>query len=235
MKALFKTVKWDFIIQARYNIITIAIIISTLYILLLKSLPGTNLEQLIILLVLSDPVMFGVMFIGVLVLYEKDNNTLNALIVTPLKASQYLWSKAISLTLIAVPIAFAIAIFGFGFNINYLQFLLSVIITSFAFVFLGFVVVSKSKGFNQYIIKFAIFTLPVSIPMLGLFDIMHSDLFYIIPTHATILLLKSTFNYNISLGQLIYSVVYLLVWLIISYKLALRAYRKNLTNGKSHE
>lgn len=232
MKVLLNIIKWDFVLQIRYNIVTIAIIIAALYILLLKSLPNVDIDELLILLVLSDPVMFGVMFIGVLVLYEKDNNTLSALIASPLTASNYLWSKAISLTLIAVPIALAISIVGYGLKLNYIHLLLSVILTSIAFVFLGFIVVSKAKGFNQYIIKFVLFTLPVSIPMLGLFDILHSDLFYLIPTHATILLLKSAFNYDISLAQTIYAIVYLLLWLIIANYFAVRAYEKNLLNGK---
>lgn len=232
MRPLLKIVKWDFVLQWRYNIVTIALIISALYVLLLKSIPNVNIDQLVILLVLSDPVMFGVMFIGVLVLYEKDNNTINALIVSPLTPSQYLWSKAISLTAIAVPIALAISIVGYGLKLNYIHFLLSVILTSIAFVFLGFIVVSKVNGFNQYIIKFVLFTLPVSIPMLGLFNILHSDLYYLIPTHATILLLKSALNYNISLGQSIYAIVYLIFWLIIAYYFAVKAYEKNLLNGK---
>lgn len=232
MKVLLKIIKWDFVLQIRYNIVTIALIISALYVLLLKSIPNVNIDQLVILLVLSDPVMFGVMFIGVLVLYEKDNNTLSALIASPLTASQYLWSKAISLTIIAIPIALAISIIGHGLSINYIHLLLSVILTSLAFVFLGFIVVSKASGFNQYIIMFALFTLPVSIPMLGLFNILHSDLFYLIPTHATILLLKSALNYDISLGQTIYGIVYLIFWLIIAYYFAVKAYEKNLLNGK---
>ena len=228
MKTLFKIIKWDFLLQIRYNIVTIALIVSALYVLLLKSLPNVDLDQLVILLVLSDPVMFGVMFIGVLVLYEKDNNTIDALIVSPLTPSQYLWSKAIYLTIIAVPIALAISIVGYGLKLNYIHLLLSVILTSIAFVFLGFIVVSKVNGFNQYIIKFVLFTLPVSIPMMGLFNIFHSDFFYLIPTHATILLLKSALNYDISIAQTIYAIVYLIFWLIIAYYFAVKAYEKNL-------
>lgn len=235
MKTLFKFVKWDFTLQVRYNILTIALVISALYIVLLKSLPGNNLDPLIMLLVLSDPTMFGVLFIGVLVLYEKDNNTLNALIVTPLKSWQYLWSKAISLTLIAIPIALAIAIFGHGLKINYIYLLLSVCLSSIMFVFLGFVVVSKAKGFNQYIIKFALFTIPVCIPILGLFDLFQSNFFYLIPTQATILLLKAGFNATINTWLLIYSIGYLLVWLIFSFYLASNAYTINLLNGKKYE
>lgn len=235
MKSLLKILKWDFILQLRYNIVTVATLLAALYILLLKSLPGENIDSLVAMLVLTDPVMFGVMFIGVLVLYEKDNNTLNALIVSPLTSSQYLWSKAISLTTIATPLALAISVVGHGVNINYLYLILSVVLTSIAFVFLGFVVVSKSKGFNQYIIKFALFTIPVSIPMLGLFEILHSHWFYLIPTHATIILLKSSFSNQISNGDFIYSVLYLCIWILISYRLAIRAYIQNLLNGKSHE
>ena len=97
MKSILKIIKWDLLLQVRYNIMTISFIIAVIYIVVLKSLPEFDYRPLPIMLVLSDPVMFGVLFIGVLVLYEKDNNTLNAIIVTPITASQYIWSKAISL------------------------------------------------------------------------------------------------------------------------------------------
>lgn len=232
MKTLIRLIKWDFTLQLRYNIVTIAIIISALYILLFKSLPGDNLDPLLILLILSDPAMFGVMFIGVLVLYEKDNNTLDALIVTPLKSSQYLWSKAISLTLIAVPIALAIAIIGHGFDLNYFYFIVGLALSSIMFVFLGFAVVSKANGFNQYIIKFALCTIPVSIPVLGIFDLYQSNIYYLIPSHATILLLKAGLKHSIANWQVFYSTFYLLFWLILCFILASRAYQTNLTKGK---
>ncbi len=232
MNALVKLIGWDFKLLLKYNIVTIAIVIALLYILLLRSLPFPNLDYLSILLVISDPAMFGVLFIGVLVLYEKDNNTLNALIVTPLKPSHYLLSKAISLTIVAVPIALAIGLFGHGVDIGYFPFLVSVTLSSFIFVFLGFVVVSRSKSFNQFVIKFAIFTIPVSLPFLDLFDLIHSDLFYLIPLQATVLLLKQSFNYNVESWKYIYAISYLLAWTYFSYYIAIRAYNLNLINGR---
>ena len=235
MKTLLKILKWEMILQLRYNIVTVALILALLYIIVLRSLTNMDITQLLIVLVLSDPVMFGVMFVGVLVLYEKDNNTLNALLVSPMKPSHYLLSKAISLTLIATPVALAIAVFGFGIQLNYLYFLISVVLTSVIFVFLGFAVVSNVKGFNQYVIKFALFTLPVSIPVLELFNIAHSKLFYLIPTQATILLLKSGFKLQLETWQVVYSITYLIVWIIISYFVARKAFKHNLLNGKTNE
>ena len=232
MKTILRLIKWDLTLQVRYNILTIAVVISALYILLFKSLPGENLDPLLILLILSDPAMFGVMFIGVLVLYEKDNNTLDALIVTPLKSSQYLWSKAISLTLIAVPIALAIAIFGHGFNLNYFYYITGLVLSSIMFVFIGFIIVSKSNGFNQYIIKFAFCTLPISIPVIGIFDLYQSNIYYLIPSQATILLLKAGLNHSIANWQILYSLLYLIIWLLFSFFFAIKAYNKNLTKGK---
>jgi len=232
MKTILQIIKWDLTLQIRYNILTIAIVISAFYIMIFKLLPGENLDPLLIILLLSDPAMFGVMFIGVLVLYEKDNNTLDALIVTPLKSSQYLWSKAISLTLIAVPIAVTIAIFGHGLKLNYFYFLIGIVLSSIMFVFLGFVIVSKSKGFNQYILKFALWTMPISIPVLGIFDIYQSKLYYLVPSQATIILLKAGLNHSQHSWQVVYSILYLILWLIFSYVLASKAYQSNLTKGK---
>lgn len=233
MNILIKLIGWDFKLQLKYNIVTIAIVIASLYILLLRLLPYSNLDYISILLIISDPTMFGVLFIGALVLYEKDNNTLNALIVTPLRPSHYLLSKAISLTIVAVPIALVIGLFGHGVNIGYFSFLISVTLSSLIFVFLGFVIVSKSKGFNQFVIKFAVFTIPVSLPFLSFFNLVHSNLFYLIPSQATILLLKRSFNYNVENWEYIYAISYLLIWTYVSFYAAVRAYSLNLLDGKS--
>ncbi len=60
--------------------------------------------------------MLGFIFIGVMVLYEKGQHTLQALSVCPIKFENYIWSKVISLTILALPICFGIVFSAHGFT-----------------------------------------------------------------------------------------------------------------------
>ncbi|MBN2349352.1 MAG: ABC transporter permease [Bacteroidales bacterium] len=213
------TITWDFLFIARYHILTVATVVSVLYIVIFNVIPGDNLTPLLVYFEFSDPVMLGFIFIGAMVLFEKDANTLQAVVVSPLKPWQYLWSKAISLSLMATVYGLIIAIAGYGWKFNYLYLIYSLFLTSLSFSFIGFIGVSKVKSFNQYIIIIPLFLAPAALPLLNYFNITNTFLMYIIPTQATLILLDAAFN-PANLGQLMYSSIYLVLWVYISYLLA---------------
>ena len=149
MRTLFTTIWWDLKLQARNNIITIAVIIAALYTGIFYLLNLKGFDDILIALILTDPAFMGFIFIGVIILFEKSANTLEALVVTPIKTWQYIFSKAISLTLIALIICFAMMFAGHGFKLNYIYFTTAATLTSILFVLIGFIGVVKVKSFNQ--------------------------------------------------------------------------------------
>src|SRR6056297_2213819 len=102
MKTLFRLTLWDLKIQARNGILTVAVVIAAIYtgIFFLLGLRGN--DKILVAIVFADPTFMGFIFTGVLVLFEKSSNTLQALVVTPVKIWQYFFAKAISLSLIAL-------------------------------------------------------------------------------------------------------------------------------------
>ena len=115
---LLRTIIWDIRFALRYNIITVAIVITGLYTIIFKLIPGADITEVLVSFIFSDPTMLGFIFVGAMVLFEKDANTLQALTVTPIKPWQYLWSKAIALTLIALFCSIGMAFIGHGFNVR---------------------------------------------------------------------------------------------------------------------
>lgn len=107
---LLKLIRWDLQLQIRYNIITAALVVTLFYILLLANLSFDEIDKLLVFFIFSDPSMLGFLFTGVIVLYEKNAHVLDALNVTPLKIGNYLFSKAISLSLSALVCSFGMAI-----------------------------------------------------------------------------------------------------------------------------
>ncbi|MBN2609919.1 MAG: ABC transporter permease [Bacteroidales bacterium] len=222
---LLKTIIWDLKFAIRYNIVTVAVVITALYTIIIKLVPGADIPEVVASLIFSDPTMLGFIFTGAMVLFEKDANTLQALAITPVKPWQYLWSKAVSLTLIALFCSFGITIIARGINANFLWLSLSVTLSSFLFIFIGFIGVSRVKTFNQYIILIPLFMLPTVLPLADFYGLYHTSLFYLIPTQGSLLLFKAAFK-TATCFEIVYSLVILTLSVTVAYILAEKHYTK---------
>ena len=225
---LFRNIGWDLRVALRYNIITVTIVITILYTLIIKLIPGGEITEVLATLIFSDPTMLGFIFIGAIILFEKDANTLQALSVTPIYAWQYLWSKAIALTLIALFCSCGIAIAGHGVHVNFLWLILATTLSSFLFIFIGIIGVSRVKSFNHYIILIPLFLLPTVLPLIDFYDIYKSWIFYLIPTQGSLLLFRAAFEGGTPF-DIIYSFGMLGISIYISYKLAEKHFLNYLT------
>ncbi|MEO0896572.1 MAG: hypothetical protein AAFY71_09255 [Bacteroidota bacterium] len=224
MKSLSNLIKWDLILQTRYQIVPALFVITGLYLLLFWLIPAIRFEELIILVIFSDPALLGLTFIGALILFEKGDNTLDALVVTPMQDWQYLWSKAISLTLVFTLAAIVIAGFSLGWGFHYPLYISTVMLTSILFIFVGIWLVAKTNSMNDYVIKVALALLPISLPLLNLFGITDTLAWYLLPSQASISLLQASFGKILPIWELIYGYSYLLFAIGCFYALARRSY-----------
>jgi fluoroquinolone transport system permease protein len=221
---------WDLRLQVKYHIVTVAAAVTVLYTVLFKSLPLPNLDKVLILLIFSDPSMLGFLFIGVLILFEKGANTLPALVVTPLRAWQYLWAKTLSLTCIALACSFGMAVVGHGWSFGYGYLLLAVFFSSVLFLMIGFVGVARVKTFNQYLLIIPLFLAPLSLPLLHFFGVSDWAGFYLIPTQASLLLFQAAFG-PVAPWQVVYAVLYLPLACLVAYRFARQAYVTRIIGG----
>lgn len=221
---LLKALKWDFYLQKKYNILLIALIISILYSVCWRIIGGDLPNKVLIVLIFSDPAMLGFLFIGVLLLKDKGNNTLQVFNVSPLSTQQYILSKTISLTIIAIICTLIISIVAFGIGVNFFFFVLGVILSSSLFIFIGFIAVSMVKSFNEYVFVLPFFMLPLCVPFLNYFGVTNSKLLYLIPTQASLILLDTILHENVNFLSVIYALVCLLIWNILAYKIAKKFY-----------
>jgi fluoroquinolone transport system permease protein len=227
MKRLIAAIGWDLKLQVKYQILTVAVIITVLYTLIFKLLVREEFDEILRLLIFTDPAMLGFMFIGVLVLFEKSSNTLDALVVTPLRIPEYLFAKVASLGIIATACALVMAVAGHGPVFNYPLYIYAVFMTSAIVTLLGFAGASRIRSFNQYIIIIPQFLAPLALPLLNFFGLTDSWLLYILPTQATLNLLWASFH-SIPPVDMVYSLLYLPVWLLLSYYFAAFSFRKHI-------
>ncbi len=231
MNQLRSMLKWEFILQLRYKIIYIAFGSVILYYLMLQAVPMMNSVELHTIFLFFDPMLIGIMFVGALVLFEKTENTLQALITTPLKMDTYLLSKIISLTVLSLVtgIVFLLLTQGLDFNIAY--YLSGLTLTSILLVLIGFIFVSRCKSLNEYLLmimlSFILLFLP---PLLHTSGIYENTLFYLWPTQASFIMLKGTFT-EIPLMDTIYAIPYLSIWIVLCYYLARKAFYTHIIQG----
>lgn len=227
MKTLFNLLKWDLLLLLKYGILPVAMGIGALYIVLvyLLSIPS----NIIVMLIFSDPSMMGFIFIGVMVLFEKQAGTSSALVVTPLQPWQYLLSKSISLSVPAVIVALAM-VFASQSGGSYLLVTIAVVLTSILFLLLGFVGAQRVKTFNQYILIIPMFLMPFCIPLIDFFGLWQSHLMWIIPTHSSLKLLTAAFE-KVDPWEIALSVSILLISIYIAWQWALKVYKAKMVEG----
>ena len=147
MKDLLKK---EILLQWRQGFWLIYFIVSIIYVIILLNIPRENRMVVSLIMILSDTTMLGVMFVGALVLLEKQQNVIQAFFVTPLKPSQYIWSKTLSLSLIAFSMSILIYLPVAHFSGYTLLILLTTAITAGIFAMLGLGISARLRGINDY-------------------------------------------------------------------------------------
>jgi len=234
MSNLKNMLRWEFVLLSRYKIIHISILSVVLYFLTTQAVQSLKDQtQVHSVLLFFDPALIGIMFVGALVLFEKSENVLQALVITPMNTDDYLLSKIISLTTLSVISA---AIFmglmiifnNTSFNVFYLT--LGIIITSIMLILLGFILVSRVNNINGYLLGmglgFIVLTFP---PLLQLFGIYDSPVFYIWPTQASFILFDGVFNAaSLETWEIAYGIGYQVFWIVLFYFFAKKAFYKHI-------
>lgn len=233
MNILKHTIKWDSVLIFKYGIVAVAAAISSIYCLSLLFSKAEGIENIVVLLVFSDPVMYGFLFTAIMILFERDSMTNQALAVTPLTTGNYILSKSIVFTGLAFICSVAIVLSSRPVNFHPIIFLLAIVFSSTLFVLLGIVGVSFTKNFTQFILVIPLVFLPTCLPFLDYFDLFNSWLFYLIPTQACLILFKGSIS-DVETWKLIYAIFYLVAWVYFAYQWAITSYNKRILKTNRH-
>jgi len=147
MKELLKK---EITLQWRQGFWLVYFVISALYVIVLFNIPRENRMMVSLIMILTDTTMLGVFFIGALVLLEKQQAVILSLFVTPLEPSTYIWSKTISLSLIAVVMSILVYLPVWQFSAYSLLLLLTIAFTAATFALLGLGLAAGVNTVNEY-------------------------------------------------------------------------------------
>ncbi|SOE19684.1 fluoroquinolone transport system permease protein [Spirosomataceae bacterium TFI 002] len=229
MKQFWHLFKFDFMLLAKYKVLSIALAVSAVYIAVFRFLPAfEGKDKLIVLLIFNDPALLGILFVGVMVLFEKNENTLVTLAVSPMKLKNYILSKGLIFSLLSLFCCLAMVIFGYGEKVNFIHFSLACFLGSFIFSMLGFIAVANQNSFNKYILRAVWIILLIAVPFLAYFGLVSQNWFWLFPSQPLIFLFDHSFNLSMSTSELVLNYLITFGWCIVSYIIAKRNFSKSL-------
>lgn len=183
----------DIRLQVRHGFYTAYIVVTALYAVALVELARVSSSGVVrgvaSALIFTDPATLGAFFVGGLVLLEKQQGSLYAVFVTPLRPVEYFVAKAVSLTVLATATSAVIAA-STGLDVRPVPLFSSVVATSVLFVMLGLAVAARVRSVNGYLLAMVPVVAVPMIPLVRLLGV-DSPLLWLIPTQASIRLIEA--------------------------------------------
>lgn len=202
----------DIHFQWKYGFYFIYFILTVLYVCGIAALTGHWKTDIASIMIYSDPAAMGLFFMGAIVLLEKSQKVLNAMVVSPVKISEYILSKTVALIAISTVIALILGVVS-GSN-HLLGIAVGTALTSAIFTMLGIIAATKISNLNQFLIVI----MPIEIicfvpPIVGLF-VKLPDIFSFFPFIACMKLITGKSS------LLSFDMILVFVTLIILYMVA---------------
>lgn len=217
---LLKLIQGDIRFQFKYGFYFIYALFSVLYILLLYVVPEQWKGVVGNILIYSDPAALGLFFIGAIMLFERSERVLNALVVSPVTVHEYMLSKIISLEVISILVSLFLGVFARSENLVLM--ITSVILASAIFTLLGLMIATKVNSLNQNLmitsaLEIFCFVPPIAILFYPL------DFLYWYPLNHSMLLLSNTSTMPVVSVLLLVLTIILLYF--IAYKMVTRMWK----------
>lgn len=222
---MWMTVWHDIRFQWRHKFYLIYTLVCTIYLLLLHSIPTDYKITVALLLTFSDPSALGLILAGGIVLLEKDQGIHDSLFVTPIRVTEYLLAKAISLSILSITSAWIIHLLSIGVPASPFHFTIGILLTSSLFTLLSIGVVVRTQSVNGFILLTQLYALPFALPLLDFFNIGSRYMYMVIPTEGTLLLLKSMIQKPAS-GETLYALAILITGNILIFLWAKRSFKR---------
>jgi len=217
--ALAAMLAWDVCIQARYGFYAVYAVVTGFYLVVLDALPASLVDRALVLVVVTDTAVLGFYFIGALVLIEKREGVLDALLVTPLGLRGYLLSKAASLTLLATLASGVVVGFTHGTRVAVAPLLAGVALTASLFVLVGVAAVARFDTVNRYFFGAVLYGAVLYAPVAGFLGVFDTAAFALLPLEPALVLVNAAFQ-GAAPASLAYAVAYLLVGNVAAFLLA---------------
>ncbi|MEM6284426.1 MAG: hypothetical protein AAF787_19700 [Chloroflexota bacterium] len=235
MTRLISTIQTDFTVQVRNRLYAIGLAVAVIIAFILSWITtGDELARTVPTMMLLTLGGSTLLYVAGLILFEKDEGTLSALIVSPLTVREYLTSKVITLTGLAslegiVMIAGAAALLGMevltSFNVFVL--LLGMMAIGVVYTLLGIVVIVRHNSITDFLVPVLFIATILQAPAFHFTGLLESYAWYIIPTTAQTLIMQAAWE-PLAAWEWVYALVYTAMTIGVLYAWSLRAFHAHI-------
>ena len=194
MSRLSNTLRLDSQLQARNKVyVIIAVGAFGLAFALRALVTPEQLHFFMPLLVMYGVSLTTVFLVGVLLLIERGEGTLNVVMVSPLRPAEYLASKLITLTALALVESAIMAIVAYGLGFSFGWLVLAVVMRASMGVAVGVAVGVRYASITRFLLPAIVASLAFDLPNIWYLELWPSPLFYLWPSMPPLLLAKAAF------------------------------------------
>ena len=176
-------------------------------------------------------------YVGVMIQLEREHGTLAANMTSPMRASEFLWGKILTLTGLAtleaiLLVGLSMGIMSFSHKLdlpNIPILLLGIIAINILFTLSGIIVVLPYDKFTDFLIPMAFVVGVLQLPFLYFWGVVEHWLFLIFPTSAPTMIIRSAFI-ELETWEWVYGIGYTAVWIAGLGYWAWRGFQKYTMN-----
>ncbi|WP_347551824.1 hypothetical protein ABFG93_07080 [Pseudalkalibacillus hwajinpoensis] len=216
-------IRTDISFQIKHGFYLAYLVVSVFYITFLAFIPPSWKETAAVLLIFSDCSFLGSFFVGGIILLERDQGMIQQLLISPLRISEYILGKALSLSCLATVASSVILLASFGLSLHYTPILVAVFICSLFATFLGMMVAIRVKSLNQYLLVTPLFVPIFFLPMANYFSLPAPTLLKWTPGYNTLQMITDGFH---PIPHLSLPIFILISWVILFFFITKRQYER---------
>ena len=236
MNRLLSTMRNDIIVQFRNNLYAIGIGLSVIIAIALSQLAKPHqLEFAVPTLMILAIGGTTLMYVAGMIVFERDEGTINAVIVSPLRVSEYLWSKILTLTLLAtleatIVIGGSMLIMRFRESVsvpNVPILLIGIFSIGIIYTLIGIILIVRYAKITDFLIPMAGYAVVLQLPFLHFLGVYENIAFLAIPTSPSAMLMRGAYV-SLSTGEWIYAIGYTALIIVGLTVWAQRAFEKHV-------
>lgn len=236
MNRFMSTLQKDVMIQSRNNMyaisVMVAIVFAVIFTMVLKPEYLSTVIPAALLFIVGGTT---IIFVGALIMEEKELGLIDVFEITPLNMKTYLMSKVVSLTFLStleVLIMIGIPIYWNNNNYdielpNIAVLIVAVILLNLFYTLLGIGIVVRFNKLTDFMMPTVLIMIFLQVPIVYYSRIINAKLLLIIPSAAPIMLVQGAFN-GLDLWQWIYGTVYTLLIVTVTGYWAYKAFVNNV-------
>ncbi len=191
MSRLSAALSCDARLQWRYGLYLVGALIAAFFSLVLSPLDTAAYGFAVPAFIVGNVTTTTFFFVAALVLFEKQEGSLTALSISPLRTHEYLLSKVLSLAFLAIAETGVMIALVFDGSLSWPLLLFGMLALCAVFTLAGFIVVVRFASITDFLLPAVLVIIAMELPLLGSLDIFPSLAWLLFPIGGPLELLDA--------------------------------------------